>query len=120
MEVVHKRSNVGKKSRERSNASWFRIEKTTSKCRYIVVLRFLINLCHRPAIRFGLRRDPRGRFRDPSFSSFMADSNRRPLDHDMHDAVLKGRKAMKGLFKVGLALGGAWVVIESAKALSIF
>lgn len=50
----------------------------------------------------------------------MADSNRRPLDHDMHDAMLKGRKAMKGLFKIGLALGGAWVVIESAKALSIF
>ena len=84
------------------------------------MLRFLLNLCHRPAIRFGLRRDPRGRFRDPSFSSFMAESNRRPLDHDMHDAVLKGRKAVKGLFKVGLALGGAWVAIESAKALSIF
>ena len=84
------------------------------------MLRFLLNLCHRPAIRFGLRRDPRGRFRDPSFSSFVADSNRRPLDHDMHDAVLKGRKAMKSLLRVSLALGGAWVVIESAKALSMF
>ena len=50
----------------------------------------------------------------------MADSNRRPLDHDMHDAMLKGRKAMKALLRVGLALGGAWIVIESAKALSIF
>jgi hypothetical protein len=50
----------------------------------------------------------------------MSDSNRRPLDHDMHDAVLKGRKAMKTFFKVALALGGAWVVIESAKALSVF
>lgn len=50
----------------------------------------------------------------------MADSNRRPLDHDMHDAVLKGRKAMKTFFQVGLALGGAWVLIESANALSIF
>src|SRR5688572_17022137 len=108
------------KSRERSNASGFRIEKTISKCRYIDVLRFLLNLCHRPTIRFGLRRDPRGRFRDPSFSSFMSDSNRRPLDHDMHDAVLKGRKAVKTCFKIGLALGGAWVAIESAKALSIF
>jgi hypothetical protein len=108
------------KSRERSDANGFRIEKTTSNCRYLDVLRFLINLCHRPTIRFGLRRDPRGRFRDPSFSSFMSDSNRRPLDHDMHDAVLQGRKAMKTMFRVGLALGGAWVVIESAKALSVF
>ena len=109
-----------KKPRERPNASGFRIEKTTSKCRFIDVLHFLLNLCRRPAIRFGLQRDPRGRFRDPRFASFMADSNRRPLDHDMHDAILKGRKAMKTLLRVGLALGGAWIVIESAKALSIF
>ena len=38
----------------------------------------------------------------------------------MHDAVLKGRKAMKAAFRVILALGGAWVVLESAKALSVF
>ena len=50
----------------------------------------------------------------------MSESNRRPLDHDMHDAVLKGRKAMKTFFQAALALGGAWVVIESAKALSVF
>ena len=108
------------KWRERQKRRRFRIEKTTSKCRYRDVLRFLLNLCHRPAIRFGLRRDPRGRFRDPQFASFMADTNRRPLDHDMHDAMLKGRKAMKSLLRIGLALGGAWVVIESAKALSMF
>lgn len=84
------------------------------------MLRVLLNLCRRPAIRFGLRRDPRGRFRDPRFASFMASSNRRPLDHDLHDAMLKGRKAMKNAFRVGLALGGAWVVLESARALSVF
>lgn len=84
------------------------------------MLRLLFNLCRRPPIRFGLRRDPRGRFREPSFASFMSESNRRPLDHDMHDAVLKGRKAMKNLFLAGLALGGAWIVIESAKAFSVF
>ena len=84
------------------------------------MLRAILNLCHRPAIRFGLRRDHRGRFRDPQFASFMAYSNRRPLDHDMHDAMLKGRKAMKNLLRIGLALGGAWIVLESAKALSVF
>jgi len=84
------------------------------------VLRVLLNLCHRPAIRFGLRRDPRGRFRDPRFASFMRDTNRGRVDTDMHDTVLRGRKFVKTFFKLALFGGGAWVVLESAKALSIF
>jgi hypothetical protein len=85
-----------------------------------VVFRFLLNLCHRPAIRFGLRRDQRGRFRDPRFASFMSQTNGRRLDTDLHDAVLKGRKLMKNLLRLSVAIGGAWVVLESAKALSVF
>ena len=50
----------------------------------------------------------------------MAQGNRKPLDSDMHDAMLKGRKAMKKAFGAAIALGAAWVVIESAKALSVF
>lgn len=84
------------------------------------MLRVLLNLCRRPAIRFGLRRDLRGRFRDPRFVSFMNESNRRPLDSDFHDTVLKGRKLMKNVFRLGLAGGCAWVVLESAKAFSVF
>jgi len=84
------------------------------------VLRALLNLCHRPAVRFGLRRDPRGRFRDPRFASFLSQTNRKSLDTDLHDAVLKGRKVMKHTFSLALIGGGAWVVLESAKALSIF
>ena len=84
------------------------------------MLRFLLNLCHRPAIRFGLRRDPRGKFRDPQFVSFMAQSNRKSLDTDFHDAVLRGRKFMRNLFKLAVVGGSAWIVLESAKALSVF
>jgi hypothetical protein len=84
------------------------------------VLRVLLNFCHRPAIRFGLRQDPRGRFRDPRFASFMHESNRKPLDTDFHDVVLKGRKLMKNLLGLGIAMGGAWIVLESAKALTVF
>lgn len=84
------------------------------------MLRLLINLCHRPAIRSGLRRDLRGRFRDPRFASFMAQSNRSMLDTDRHDAILRGRRLFRKLLTLGLAGGGAWVVLESAKALSIF
>lgn len=84
------------------------------------MLRALLNLCRRPAIRFGLRRDTRGRFRDPRFASFMGENNRSKLDTDFHDTVLRGRKLMKNLFRLALLGGGAWVVLESAKALSVF
>jgi hypothetical protein len=84
------------------------------------VFRVLLNLCHRPVYRFGLRRDPRGRFRDPRFSSFLSMSNRRARDSDLHDVVLRSRKLMRNLFRFGLAGGCAWIVLESAKALSVF
>lgn len=84
------------------------------------MLRALLHLRRRPAIRLGLRRDPRGRFRDPRFVSFIADCNRKPLDTDFHDAVLRGRRMALNLFRLGLAVGCAWVVLESARALSVF
>jgi len=84
------------------------------------VLRFLLNACHRPAIRFGLVRDPRGRFRDPRFVSFLAQSNRKALDTDLHDTVLRGRRLVRNLLKLSVIGGGAWIVLESAKALSMF
>ena len=84
------------------------------------MLRALLHLCHRLRVRFGSRRSPRGRFGDPRFASFMAKNNRRNLDTDLRDAVLQGRKLMTNLLRLGLALGGAWVVLESARALSVF
>lgn len=84
------------------------------------VMRFLLNLCHRPAVRFGLRSDTRGRFRQPRFVSFMAQSNRKALDTDLHDAVLRGRKLMRNGLRLALIGGAAWVVLESARALSVF
>jgi hypothetical protein len=50
----------------------------------------------------------------------MAQSNRKMLDTDMHDAVLRGRKIMRNVFRVALAGGCAWIVLESARALSMF
>jgi len=84
------------------------------------VLRALLNLFHRPAIRFGLARDPRSRFRNPRFASFLADSNRHRAGTDLHDAVLRGRKFMRQVMLVLLAGGAVWVVVESARALSVF
>ena len=84
------------------------------------MLRALLNFCRRPALRFGLRKDTRGRFRDPRFASFIGQNNRTKLDTDLHDTVLRGRRLMKNLFRLALVGGGAWVVVESAKALSVF
>jgi hypothetical protein len=108
------------KARERHERSEFPLEKTTPNFRDAPVLRALLNFCHRPALRFGLRRDTRGRFRDPRFASFMGQNNRTKLDTDFHDTVLRGRKLVKNLFRLALVGGGAWVVVESAKALSVF
>ena len=85
------------------------------------MLRALINLFHRPAVRFGLARDRRSRLRDPRFVSFMTQNNQyRSLNTDFQDAVLRGRRLVKQALILLLAAGGAWVVIESAKALSVF
>lgn len=84
------------------------------------MLRFLLNLCHRPTLRFGMRDDSRGRFRDPRFASFLGQNNRSKLNSDFHDSVLRGRKLVKNIFRLALAGGAAWIVVESAKALSVF
>ena len=78
------------------------------------------NLFHRRAIRFGMASDPRGKFRDPRFVSFISESNRKTLNTDLKDTVLKARKLVRYALVVTVACAGAWVVIESAPALSIF
>jgi hypothetical protein len=78
------------------------------------------NLLHRPAIRFGMAKDPRGRFRDPRFLSFISESNRKAVNTDFKDAVLKARKFFRYALIAAIAGGGAWVVLQSAHALSTF
>jgi hypothetical protein len=84
------------------------------------MLALIKNLFHRPAIRFGLARDRRGKFRDPRFVSFISQSNRKTLNTDFQDAVLQGRKLVRYALVAAVVCGGAWVVLESAHALSMF
>jgi hypothetical protein len=84
------------------------------------MLSLLKNLFHRPVIRFGLARDTHGKFRDPRFVSFISESNRKTLNTDFQDAVLRGRKVARYALAVALVCAGAWVVLESAHALSMF
>jgi hypothetical protein len=81
--------------------------------------RALKQFWHAPAVRLGLARD-HGRFRDPRFVSFLVQNNRRTVDTNLQDAVLRGRRLAKHALWVALAVGGAWFVLESAKALSAF
>ncbi len=84
------------------------------------MLSLLRNLLHRPVIRNGMTRDSRGKFRDPRFVSFIAQNNRKTLNTDFQDAVLKGRKVIRLALLAGVAVGGAWFLLESAHALSMF
>jgi hypothetical protein len=84
------------------------------------MVRTLRALFRRPSIRTGLARVPGRRLRDPRFVSFMAASNRKTLDTDFQDAVLQGRRLFKQALVVVLAAGGIWVVVESARALTLF
>jgi hypothetical protein len=108
------------KRRQNRHVSEFPLEKTTLNLRITPVLNALKQLCHRPALRFGLARDVRGRLRDPRFVSFLSQGDRKLLNTDFHDAVLRGRKFARRAFVAALALGGAWIVLESARALSVF
>ena len=82
--------------------------------------RALQHFLHRPTLRLGLGREARGLGRNPRFVSFLAESNRKALDTDFHDAVLRGRKLMRQALIALLIGGGAWVVVESARALTVF
>ena len=107
--------------RESQKVSLFHLEKTNQKL-FVMTLMWAIlkSLVHRPSVRFGLRRDGRGRFRDPRFVSFISQTNRKALNTDIADALLQGRRFVRVGLTVALVGGCAWVLIESAKALSMF
>ena len=84
------------------------------------VLRALHHLFHRPAIRLALMEDARGPCRNPRFVSFLVQCNRKPLNTDFHDTVLRGRKLLRQALVVALIGSCAWIALESARALSVF
>lgn len=88
------------------------------------MLRVLKNLLHRPAIRMGRVDNSRmqtTRIRNAQFVSFISESGTlRPRNTDRYDARLRRQKFIKLAFIAALTGGAAWIVIESAQALSIF
>jgi len=52
--------------------------------------------------------------------SFLSQNNRKTLNTDFQDAVLRGRRLVRNLLILAAAAGASWIVLESAKALSLF
>jgi len=82
------------------------------------------NLFHRPAIRMGrvdnsLIRTTR--LRNAQFVSFMSQNeSMAPFSSDRYDARLRRRKWIKSALIVSAVAGLAWVILESASALTMF
>ena len=90
------------------------------------MLRVVKNWFHRPAIRMGRVDNSRIRttaIRNAQFVSFISESGTlrsSSRQTDRYEARLRRRKVLKSFFALVLTAGVAWVIIESAKALSIF
>jgi hypothetical protein len=89
-----------------------------------MILRILKNLFRRPPIRMGRVDNSRIRtttIRNSGFVSFIsATGSLRARNTDHSDARLRRRRFFKGLVIATLSAGGAWIVIESARALTLF
>jgi hypothetical protein len=54
------------------------------------------------------------------FASFLEDSGFRRHHADHYENAMKRRRMMKAFLKLATSAGAIWVVIESAKALTLF
>jgi hypothetical protein len=84
------------------------------------VLHQLVHSLPSPAgFRLDRRLKPAGT-RRAQFVSYLESSGYRTHDVDTYERSLRRRRAAKALFIWATAFAAAWVVIESAKAVSIF
>ncbi|MFH1497383.1 MAG: hypothetical protein ABII82_06100 [Verrucomicrobiota bacterium] len=88
------------------------------------VLNVLLNLFRRSPIRMGRvdnSRINRTRIRNAQFVSFMSEGRcLSGRDSDRYDARLRRQKLMRSLATLAAAAGLAWIVVESARAISMF
>lgn len=87
------------------------------------MLRWLLNLLHRPAYRggtglYGSRRSSRGV--NNRYVGFLQDSGARRSHPDRYEQGLRNRKLVLGVITWASVAGFTWVVVESAQALSLF
>lgn len=88
------------------------------------MLRILLSFFRRPPVRMGRvdnARIRRTQIRNAQFVSFFSENNcMSARNSDRHDQRLRRLKLVKSFVILALAAGLAWVVVESARAISIF
>ncbi|HUL53266.1 MAG TPA: hypothetical protein VLT83_07650 [Opitutaceae bacterium] len=87
------------------------------------VLRVVRHWFRRPAIRMGSVDNSRirtTRTKNAQFISYLVESGFRQVNVDHYEAGLRRRRWARAALFCLLGAGGAWVVIESARALSMF
>jgi hypothetical protein len=87
------------------------------------MLRALRHWFRRPAVRMGSVDNSRiqtTRTKNAQFISYLVESGFRQVNPDHYEASLRRRRLARGLLVAVLAAGLSWVVIESARALSMF
>ena len=88
------------------------------------MLRVFKNWFHRPAVRFGSVDNSRiatTPVRNSLFISFIASQGCQRTRHvDGHESRMRRRKLAKGALYLGLGAMSTWIVIESARALTMF
>ncbi len=89
-----------------------------------VLLKILFALTRRPAIGFGLMvnavRGKKSQVRTAQFIGFLEDSGFRRANPDRHTKLLNRRRAAMNVLFLLLLIGFAWIMMESAHALTLF
>ncbi len=87
------------------------------------MLRGLRHWFYRPPIRMGSVDNSRIRTtttKNAQFISYLVESGFRRVNVDHYEASLRRRRMGKVMLLLMLGAGGAWIVIESARALSMY
>ena len=87
------------------------------------MLRALRHWLYRPAIRMGSVDNSRihtTRTQNAQFISYLVESGFRQVNPDRYETSLRRRRLARYLLVTMVAAGGAWVLIESARALTTF
>ena len=88
------------------------------------MVRVFKNLFHRPAVRFGTVDNSRiatTPIRNSLFISFITETGCYRSRHvDRHEAQMRRRRIAKGALLVAIGGACAWIIIESARALTMF
>lgn len=87
------------------------------------MLRAMRQWFYRPAIRMWSVDNSRihtTQTKNAQFISYLVESGFRQVNGDRYESSLRRRRLVKGLLFWALVAGGAWILIESARALSMF